>query len=252
VLRAFGLMLVFCCAPLAAAEPSSAEALTPFVRSLLLQALPQPLGQSQGNWGQQHEVVVGMKWHKLKPEPMRSLRNDGLWQKARAEAIDPAHTLSFRMDSVEAVDANTTRFVATLGMEVRAVQEQQLWKSGVRLYSGEVRGRCHVAIRVVGEMNTKFERPAGQLLPTATVRVRLTEADVNYDHLVCEHILGMNGQPAKLTGDVMLKLLRQVKPGWETAQKDKANAMIVKAADTKEVRVELDKLFPGANAILKP
>ncbi|MGL6074333.1 MAG: hypothetical protein ACRC8S_09245 [Fimbriiglobus sp.] len=225
--------------------PDTQETLTPFLRQLLLQSMPQPLGQHPGNWGQMRDVMVGMRINRFKPEVVRDLRNDGLWQRVRVEAIDPQSTFSFHLDSIKPVDAHTSRFEATMGLPVRAIHEQQLWKSGKRLYGGEVRGRTTVTIRVVGEMTTRFERGPNQLLPTAVVRVHVTQADVDYSPIVCEKILGLEGQPAKLVGEMALKALRTAKPGFEGDMKAKANTAILKAADTKEVRVELLKLFPG-------
>ena len=235
-------------APVASTE----QALTPLIRQLLLQSMPQPLGASPGNWGQQRDVLVGVKWHRLKPEPMKSPRNDGHWQRVRVESIEPAETFGFGLANLHSPEPQRTTFEATLGLNVRVVHEQQLWKSGVRLYSGETRARAYVAVKVNCEMTTRFEQPAGHLLPTAVVRLRVTEADLHYKDLVCEHIVGLDGQPAKVVGDMVLKSLRQVKPGWDAGAKDRANAAIVRAADTREVRLELGKLFPGRASILAP
>ena len=49
---------------------------------------------------------------------------------------------------------------------------------------------------------------------------------------------------------VIIKIV--FKPSLESSIKDKANAAIVKGPDTKEIRVELDKLFPGRGDLLKP
>ena len=247
--------LLLACPTLRAADPvapTDEQTLTPFLRELLLKAMPVPLGESNGNWGQQREVAVGVKWHRLKPEVMHAVKNDGHWTKVRVEAIDPANSFGFILKDLKSPVPNTTTFEATMGLNVRVTHEQQLWKAGHRLYAGEVRATARVAVKVNCEMTTRFEKTPGNFLPTAVVRVRVTDADLSYGELKCEHIARLDGKPAEVVGDVVLRTLLRVKPSLETSLKDKANAAIVKAADTKEIRVELDKLFPGRGVLLKP
>ena len=85
----------------------------------------------------------------------------------------------------------------------------------------------------------------GSLLPDAVIRVRVTEAELHYTDLVCEHTAGLDGDAAKKVGEAVLKFLKQAKPSLERDLLAKANAAIVKAADTREVRIELDKLLTG-------
>ena len=231
--------------------PTDEQALTPFLRELLLKSMPQPLGESSHNWGQQREVNVGVKWHRLRPEVVRGERNDGHWTKVRVEAVDPAQTFGFGLSDLKSPAPNTTTFGATVTLNVRVTHEQQLWKAGHRLYAGEVRGTARVSVKVNCEMTTRFEREPGNLLPTAAVRLRVTDADLTYADVKCEHIARLDGRPAEVVGDVALRTLKRVKPALESSLKDKANAAIVAAADTKEIRVELDKLFPGGG-FLKP
>ena len=232
--------------------PTDEQVLTPFLRELLLKSMPQPLGESGHNWGQQREVNVGVKWHRLRPEVVRGDRNDGHWTKVIVEAVDPANTFGFGLHDLKSPAPNTTTFEATLTLNVRLTHEQQFWKAGHRLYAGEVRGTARVSVKVHGEMTTRFEQERGNLLPTAIVRVRVTDADLTYADVKCEHIARLDGRPAEVVGDVALRTLKRVKPALESSLKEKANAAIVAGADTKEIRVELDKLFPGRGVLLKP
>jgi len=232
--------------------PADEQALTPFLRELLLKSMPQPLAESDGNWGQQRDVAVGVKWHRLKPEVVRGDRNDGRWTRVKVEAVDPANSFGFGLKDLKSPAPNATTFEATLTLNVRVTHEQQVWKAGHRLYAGEARGTARVSVKVNCEMTTRFEQTPGNLLPAAVVRVRVTDADLTYADLKCEHIARLDGKPAEVVGEVVLRTLHRVKPSLETSLKEKANAAIVKGADTKEVRVELDKLFPGRGVLLKP
>jgi hypothetical protein len=68
---------------------------------------------------------------------------------------------------------------------------------------------------------------------------------VFYTGLVCEHTLGVGGDAARLIGEAVHDLLTAVKPSVERDILAKANAAVVKAADTKEVRVAFDRLLGG-------
>src|SRR5205085_2469644 len=123
--------------------------------------------------------------------------------------------------------------------------EQQLWKGGVRLYSGETRGRCRATVRLACEATTRLDRKPGAILPDAVVRVRVTGARLFYDDLVVEHALGVGGDAAKAIGEAAHRLLTRFKPSLERDLLAKADAAIVRAGDTKEVRVEFERLLKG-------
>ena len=234
--------------PLAAVDPRpspevDSRQITPVLRSALLQSLPTPLGQKVLLWDHQKDVLVGLKWHGLKPITQRSPRNDGHWQKVRLEAVDPTATLSFKIDDFQSTEPHRTTFTTTVGLEVRLIHEQQLWKSGVRLFSTETRGRCRVNLTVKCELTSRTEVVPGRFLPNVVLRLRVTSAEVGYDQLVCEHILGLDGRAAKLAGEAMHRILRQVKPQYERDLLERTNAAVVRAADTKEVRIELEQLL---------
>lgn len=233
-----------------AAEPADSQRLAQVLRGLLLKNLPDPVLESGRGWGHQKEVVVGLKWHRagrlrLKAEPQKALRNNGHWQKVRIQAIDPARTLSLAVRDLKHPEAGKTTFEAYAAIDTRLTYEQQLWKSGVRLYAGETRARCRAVARLACEFTNRLEARPGSLLPDAVIRVRVTEAELNYTDFVCEHTAGLDGDAAKKVGEAVLKFLKQAKPSLERDLLAKANAAIVKAADTREVRIELDKLLLG-------
>ena len=69
------------------------------------------------------------------------------------------------------------------------------------------------------------------------------KADVSHEDLVVEHLAGVGGSGAKLMGEALHSGLQQWRPSLERKLLEKANAAVVKAADTKEVRISLGKLF---------
>jgi hypothetical protein len=233
--------------------PAEAAHLAKLVRGLMLANLPDPLVQSSRDWGNQRDVFTGLKWHRLKPEAQHGLRNDGHWEKVHLDAIDPAKTLALGIKDLTYPEPGKATFEALIGLDVRATSEQQVWKAGVRLYSGETRVRCRAAVALTCEATNRFDRKPGSLLPDVVLRVRVTKAEIFYTDLVCEHTAGVGGDAAKLLGEAAHRFLTRVKPSFERDLLEKANAAIVKAADTKEVRVAFDKLLEGkAPTVTKP
>jgi hypothetical protein len=236
-------------APAADPQPDT-RALAQTLRDLLLRNLPDPIVSSDRGWGNQKEATVGLKWRRegklgLRAEPQKELRNDGHWQRVTVRGIDPDRTLALAVGEVAYPEPGRATFDAALGLDVRLTYEQQLWKAGARLYSGETRARCRAALNLKCELTTRLESKPGSLLPAAVLRVRVTEAELNYTDLVVEHTAGLDGPAAKSVGEAVHKLLKQAKPSLEKDLLAKANAAIVKAADTKEVRVEFDRLLAG-------
>jgi len=234
-----------------AGDPVTTEpALAASLRTLLLQNLPEPLHTSQHGWDRQKDVLIGMKWQKsglirFKPELMQAMRNDGHWQKITVRAVDPKQTLALAIADVKHPEPGRTTFAAYAGLDVKLVYEQQIWKSGIRLYGGETRARCRLAVKLDCEITSRFERSPGSILPTAVLRVRVTMADLNYTDLTVEHTVGLDGKVAETFGGTVVKFIKSMKPNLEADLLRKANAAVVKAADTKEVRVAFDSLLMG-------
>lgn len=249
LLAALALGLV--AAPARAADAPDTQALTVVLRELLLQHLPTPLVETK-HWDRQKETVVGWHVHRDGPlrwsaDPKTAPRNDGHWHKLTVTVRDPKNTLALGLTDVRSPEDGRLTFTANVGADVDLRVEQQVWKAGVRLYSGETRGRCQAALALKCEATTRLDRSKpGALLPDAVVRFRVTDAQLFYENLVVEHTLGVGGDAARLLGDAAHKILTRVKPSLERDLLAKANVAVVKAADTKDVRVGLDKLFAGA------
>lgn len=228
---------------------SDAERLSDQFRSLLLANLPDPLVVSNRGWGNQKEVTIGLKWERrgairFRPELMRDVKNDGHWQKVTVTAIEPSQSLTVTVGNVRH-STGRTLFDTHLGLDVRAVYEQQVWAMGKRMYSGETRARCHADLKLEVELTTQAVAKPNSLIPDLAFRVRVTAADLSYRDLTCERTLGVGGEAAKLMGKAVYEVLKKVKPDFEKSLTEKANAAVVKAADTKEVKVELDRLLRG-------
>ncbi len=237
--------LVALVALMSGADSPEATQLARLLRPLLLKHLPNPLVESSRDWGNQRETFSGLKWHRLRPEPQRTEKNDGHWERIRLEAVNPETSLAIGIRELQYPEAGKITFHAMIGVDLRATYEQQIWKIGARLYSGETRVRAHGAVLLHCEATNRLDRKPGSLLPDAVLRVRVTKAEVFYNDLVCEHTAGLGGDAAKFLGDAAIRFLKRRKPNFEQDLLAKANAAIVKAADSREIRIEFDKLLDG-------
>jgi hypothetical protein len=223
-------------------DPAEVAVLEKTIRGLLLANMPEPLVQSAPGWGAQKEVTVGGR---LKGMPVKELKNDGTWRRLSVIAHNPGQSLAVRLrDAVYPAPGRAT-FTALIGLDLDLRFEQQLWQNGLRLYSGETRGRCRAGLLLKCEILSRTEKKPGSLLPDVIVRGRATEAHLFYQDLVIEHTAGIGGDGARLLGDAAINTVKQVKPDLERDLLAKADAAIVKAADTKEVRLSFDSIVKG-------
>jgi hypothetical protein len=230
-------------------EPADAEALAKSLRELLLKYLPDPIVESAQGWGNQKDGVVGVKFHKegaaLRTEQVRGKLNDGHWRKVSVRAANPERSLALSITDAEFPEPGRATFTAQLGLDCDLKFEQQLWRNGTRLYSGETRGRCRAALALRCEVTSRTEKKPDSFIPDVVFRVRVTDAQLSYDSLVVEHTAGVGGDAARLLGDALVHAVKQAKPALERDLLAKANAAIVKAADTKEIRVSLGAILQG-------
>ena len=233
------------------APPAQEQQLAALFRQLVLDKLPTPLVEKSHNWGHQREVVVGMKFRHGRPEVQKAVRNDGVWQNLKVEAIDPANTLSLGISDITSPEAGRTTFLVTLAQPVRAWHETQVWKSGARLVGSTTQARVRGILKLRCELASRVELPAGQFVPVAVVRLHVVAADVGYDGFVCEQVVGLHGKMAKVTGDALKAVVTAIKPDLEAKALERANAEVVKAADTREVRLELGRLLKGQSPVVK-
>jgi len=241
--------LAFCCT--ARADDSdlpTTEELSATMKGLLNTALPSPLVQQEFNWGHQRKVTNGITWEKdgifRKPRVQEKLKNDGIWRKLKVEAVEPEKTLSVKVFSVQKPEKGKITFLLMISMQTRITFDQQLWASGVRLYSGETRARCQPVLLLSCESTTRTEKN-GSTLPDVIFRMRVTHAKLTYENLVVEHTAGIGGDGAKLLGETIIEFVKDIRPSLEKNMLGKANKAIVKAGDTKEVKLSLSKLLEG-------
>jgi hypothetical protein len=211
------------------------------LRGLLLEAMPDPLFEDASHWGGQKRVVRGLKWTD-RLEIQKNLKNDGRWWKVRVTADRPADTFVLALGDVQKPEPGRVTFTAAIAMQTQVEFERQTWKAGVRLYSGSTRARVRIKLLLHCEAVMKLESK-DSLLPEALFRLRVLQAESGYDNLVVEHIAGVGGEAAKALGQTVLGVLHEVHPSLERKLLDKANAAVVKAGDTKEVKLGLSSLF---------
>jgi hypothetical protein len=228
------------------------DALAGTLRGLLVKHAPQTLYEASPGWGETTPVANGVKWTgrhlPLHPHLMYTEKNDGVWRKFRITAEDLADTLVFDLRNVRHVEPGRLAFDAFLSFDARVHYEKQDWDAGIRLYSGSARVRLRVKLLLRCEVTTRLESN-GTILPDAVFRLRVTQAELGYDNFVVEHLGGVGGEAAKLLGDAAKGVVHEWRPSLERDLLARADAAIVKAGDTKEVRLGLGALFNGQNAL---
>jgi len=229
-------------------ETPTTDELGTILRALLLTALPDPLVQQNMDWGKQRKVPNGITWKKdgllLKPEKQEKLKNDGVWRRVKAEAVNPDKTLTLIVNNVQKPEKGKLTFDVEISLQTRITFEQQLWKAGVRIYSGETRARCRPILRLKCESTTRTVKN-GSAFPDVIFRMRVLDAKLTYEQLKVEHTAGVGGEAAELLGEAAIETVKQLRPSIERNMLEKANKAIVKAGDTKEVKLGLGKLLDG-------
>jgi hypothetical protein len=178
----------------------------------------------------------------VRPERQRSHKNDGSWRKVWVTAENPAETLVLHVQDVQSPEPGRLTFAAALALDVRVHYLHQEWARGRKLYDGSARARLRLRLALRCEATARLE-PSGSLLPDAVVRVRVTDAHLSYDNFVMEHVAGLGGDAAKLLGDAARGGLHRWHPSLERGLLARADAAIVKAADSREVRLNLASLL---------
>jgi hypothetical protein len=229
-------------------DPPSAEELASIMRTLLTSALPEPLVEQSSNWGKQKEVANGITWKKdgllLKPHKQEKLKNDGVWRRIRIDAVNPEKELKLQVMNVQKPQKGMLTFDMVVTLPTRIKFEQQFWKNGVRIYSGETRARCRPVLALKCESTSRVVK-SDNVIPDVVFRMRVLDARLTYDDLVVEHTAGVGGELADVLGDAVHGMVKQMRPSLERDMLEKANRAIVKAGDTKEVKLGLGKLFDG-------
>lgn len=226
----------------------TADELATIMKGLLNTALPSPLVKQESNWGHQRKVANGITWEKdgflRKPVVQKKMKNDGTWRKIKVEAVDPEKTLSLKVFSVQKPEKGKITFLVFITMQTKITFEQQIWRSGVRLFSGETRARCKPSLLLSCESTTRTVKN-DSFFPDVIFRLRVTHAKLTYEDLEVEHTAGIGGDGAKLLGEAVIEFVKDIRPSLEKNMLEKANKAIVKAGDTKEVKLSLSKLLEG-------
>jgi hypothetical protein len=227
-------------------DPAEAEALTKLLRDLVKKNLPDPLAKSSQNWDHQKAVTV-VHHHReglrVWSEPVEEMRNDGVWRRTAVRIPEPDKLALAVTELTHPEPGKMLATVAAVAERVDIRFEQQIWKKGLRLYGGETRGHCKGALLLKAEVVTKTEFKKGSFFPEVTLTLKVTGAEIFYENLVVDHTAGLGGDTAKVLGDVMIDVVKAVKPHLEEELLQKANAAVVKAAGTREFRVALDQLL---------
>jgi hypothetical protein len=227
------------------AKDEAYDQLAKAFKPVLASAVPKTLYDRSDNWGHQVMVPVGVKWHGLRPEVSKSPRNHGEWRRLTITARNLGQTLDLRIFDVKTADADKQTFKVYLAFQMGVEYEQQNWESGARLWSGSVRARAQVKLDMECENTLRFETDKNNL-PELVLRMRVTNARLHYDDLVFEHVNGVGGDAAKLIGAGAHRCMNQWRPSIERDLLAKANAAIVKAADTREIRVGFGGLLKSS------
>src|SRR5262245_30609483 len=212
----------------AAAPPERLSAtLSGTLKDLLLDALPNPLFEDAKHWNLQHRNLFG------------NLKNDGKWWKLRVEATAPKYRLQVEVRDLQPAGKNRQTFTVLVHMDAGILLERQTWFNGLRLYSGSTRARVKLHLNLACEVVSRLETPKGSFIPDMILRASVPKSEFRYGDLVVEHTAGVGGEAAEVIGETVMKLIKQVKPSLERRLLDKANAAIIKAGDSKEVRIGL-------------
>lgn len=216
------------------------------LRGYLLQALPDPLHESNHNWGHQTRAAKGVKWTghilPLRPEIVRGDKKQGDWYKIRITALNPANTLVVDLRDVRSPEPGRLQFTLFIALDARVDYHRQIWERGVKIWDHSIQARLRASVSLECEAATRLEAN-GSLVPDAVLRLEAKRADVHFDNVVVEHILGMGGDAAKTVGDTLKTSLHHLAPDFERDLLKRANAAAVKAAKTREVRLGLGQLF---------
>jgi hypothetical protein len=239
-------LLIFLLSGAPPAPPSlpddSLKSLSDALRSLLVQSMPATLYEASPNWGHTRQAANQLKWKGGRPKVYKTAKNHGTWRKLKLTTRNLANTMLVELKDWKYPDADHMTFTSYLAFDAGVEFEQQNWEAGVRLYSGSLRARMRIHLTLECEVLFKAI-PSKTFIPDIVFRMRVLKSDLRYDNLVVEHVAGIGGSGAKVLGDALQSHMKQWHPSVERDLLAKANDAIVKAADTREVRISLDALL---------
>lgn len=241
-------------APMSPPSPDVIRAVAANIRHYLVGALPDPLYEKNPGWGHQERSPTGLKWTggtlPLHPHVQHGERNAGNWKHLHLSAVDPEHGLTFELRDLRPLPGGGTAFTALIACPARAEYRHQRWNAGVKWYDASLRVRLRLRAALRCELTTRLE-PGALLFPEVVIGLRVTKAEVAYDDLVVEHVIGVGGDAARVIGDSFLRLVHELKPSLERDLCARAEAAVVKGGRVREVRVSFLRLL-GAPKALAP
>ncbi|MFQ3592996.1 MAG: hypothetical protein SNJ82_07375 [Gemmataceae bacterium] len=220
-------------APVDPARHKKQTQLAAQLKELFLGVLPDPLYEDSSHWGRQERNLRGQ------------LKNDGRWWKLRLEGRQLPNGLSVRIEDLQPGGKNRQTFSLYIDLMTNVLLERQTWLKGVRLYSGSTRARVKIQLSLACEIVSRLETPKGAMLPELVFRFRILNSFLSYDDLVVEHTAGVGGDTAKYLGELVLSIIKHIKPSLEVKLFERANAAILKAGDSKEIRIGLNGVSRG-------
>ncbi len=228
--------------------PPEAEFVAKMLREMLVAKIPDPLTKSNQNWGHQKAVTVvkhqreGLRFWTA---PVQEFHNDGVWRRVELRIPDPAKVSVAITELTYQPDGKVLATVAMACERVDVKMEQQIWRNGLRLYAGETRAHCAAGLLLKATVTTKTEYKKGSFIPIpeVTLQVRATEAFLYHNEIIVDHTAGLDGDAANAVGDLLVRVVKAVKPDLEGDMLEKANAAILKAAGTREFKLALDKIL---------
>lgn len=223
-----------------AVDPSQVKRISQALRELLRTALPDPLYEKRTGEGRTAPTPNGLKWHGLVPKVQYADKNDGPRRHLRLTSAAGKEQLNVELRRVLRHEQGRLTFEVHLALPARMEFSEERWKNGVRLYDSSVRARLNLFLTLRCESKLRVESKNG--LPEVVYRLRVEDTEFAYTDLVFEHVAGLGGEAARLIGDLAVDALRQWKPSIERRLREKLEDRIVKAADTREIRLGLDGL----------
>jgi hypothetical protein len=222
----------------APAQPNLATSL----RAFLLPHIPNPLYEKRDNWNHTIEAVSRIGWQgqglETKPKIVKSQKNHGVWKHVVITSPNVVQLLQLSINNVQQPEPGRTTFDVILLLPADVEYEQQNWERGIKLFSGKVKARLLVSLNLTCELATRLE-PGKLVLPDMVLRLRVLRAATAYDQLVVEHLPGFGGQTAKVLGEIIVESMKKWHPSVERNLLDRLNAAIVKAGDSKDIRIGL-------------
>ena len=125
------------------------------------------------------------------------------------------HTLDLKLYDLRKVDAERQRFRVYLSFAATVDFEQQIWESGVRLYSGSTKARVRLQAWLDVENTIRIEK-GKSFLPDMVIRFRVIDAKLAYRDFVVEHTAGVGGTAARVIGEAIEGLFG-MRPTWSGA-----------------------------------